>query len=506
MALNSRLAHKTLLLVAVPLAFELLFVGILAYMLHEAEYQAAQVARSNAIIAEANKLTKLLYDAVTSLREFRKYQSSQANENYSRVMNAIPETVVILKELTSSDPSQAKTMSKLIPEVQHMRDVLDSAVKELAGERPAAAVLTLYSVKRDLESTLSSSMVMVGNIIEYEKRNQKFHPEDAAHARERVQNVLYFGAGFSVLLALVLALTIAREITGRVAVLSLNAGRVTRGEPLLPQIRGSDEIAALDAVFHQMAKTLEEAKQKEREVERLKREFMAMVSHDLRTPLTSVLSTLSILGAGGGGELSPTGEKLVDTSESEVQRLIELISDLLDLAKMEAGKFDLRMRVIRVDDVCVRSIKALESLSKKRQIEIKYDGSSVNVDADEERLIQVVVNLLSNALKYSPVGGEISVGVAERRVLGKDMVEVSVTDSGIGVPKEAQATIFERFSQAEQTDLQKKQGTGLGLAICKLIVEGHGGTIGVESEPDKGSRFWFRIPMASLLSSQQPSK
>lgn len=491
MALNSRLAHKTLLLVAVPLAFELVFVSILAYMLHEAEFQAAQVARSNAIISEANKLTKLLYDAATSLFMFKNYRSSAATENYARVMNAIPESVILLKELTHSDPHQSQAVQEIVPEIQRLKEILDSSTKLLSGDELHAEVLHLHSVKRELEGVLYSSMLKVGNIIEYEKRNQKFQPDDAAHARERVQNVLYLGAGFSVLLALVLALTIAREISGRVAVLSKNAGKVTRGEPLLPQMGGTDEIAALDAVFHEMAKTLEEAKQKEREVERLKREFVAMVSHDLRTPLTSVLSTLSILGAGGGGELTKNGEKLVETSEGEVQRLIELISDLLDLAKMEAGKFDLRIRKIAVNDVCKRSINAVEALAKKREMSIAYEECDFKIDGDEERLIQVLVNLLSNALKYSPAGGKVLVAAEQRGAF----VQVSVKDFGEGVPKEAQESIFERFSQAEQTAAQKKQGTGLGLAICKLLVEGHGGSIGVESELGNGSKFWFRIPM-----------
>lgn len=493
MALNSRLAHKTLLLVAVPLAFELVFVGTLAYMLYQAEFQAAQVARSNAIISEANKLTKLLYDAATSLFMFKHYRSSGATQNYARVMNAIPESLVLLKELTVEDPHQARTMKALVPEVQHLKEILDGATKQLSGEDLPASVVELHGVKRQLEDTLYSAMLKVGNIIEYEKRHQKFHPEDAAHARELVQSVLYFGAGFSVLLALVLALTIAKEISGRVEVLSKNAQRVTKGEQLLPSIKGTDEIAALDAVFHEMAKTLEEARQKEREVERLKREFMAMVSHDLRTPLTSVLSTLSILGAGGGGDLTKSGEKLVETSESEVQRLIALISDLLDLAKMEAGKFDLRIRKIAINDVCMRSIDAVEALAKKRDMTIEYQHCDFKVDGDEERLIQVVVNLLSNALKYSPAGARVFVAAEQRG----EFVQVSVKDFGQGVPKEAQESIFERFSQAEQTATQKKQGTGLGLAICKLIVDGHGGTIGVESEPEKGSKFWFRVKLTT---------
>jgi PAS domain S-box-containing protein len=227
-----------------------------------------------------------------------------------------------------------------------------------------------------------------------------------------------------------------------------------------------------------------------REIERLKQEFVAMISHDLKTPLTSIVGNLALVSANAFGTLNERGKYLVETSEKQGERLINLINDLLFLEKIEAGGFELHATQTDFGDVVQQSIEAVEQTANARSITIEAKRTDVDIFADGTRLVQVLVNLLGNAIKFSPDHGTVKVVVEER----DDWLEVKVVDQGRGIPEAYRKSIFEKFKQVEIADALERGGTGLGLPICKLIVEKHGGTIGVTSEEGKGSTFWFRIP------------
>lgn len=227
------------------------------------------------------------------------------------------------------------------------------------------------------------------------------------------------------------------------------------------------------------------------EVERMKREFVAMVSHDLRTPLTSVEASLTLLAAGALGELPPDAVATVELAESEVVRLRSLVNDLLDIAKIEAGKMEMSFDEIELHDVVAQSINAVRAVADARGISIAIEGPEIECYADGNRLIQVLVNFLSNAVKYSPDSSVVRVAMCSTA----DWHEVRVIDCGPGIEPEFHELVFHRFGQAKGAS--QKEGTGLGLAIAKTIIDQHGGSIGLDSEPGKGSEFWFRLPTSS---------
>lgn len=229
------------------------------------------------------------------------------------------------------------------------------------------------------------------------------------------------------------------------------------------------------------------------EIERLKQEFVAMVSHDLRTPLSAVRGTLELLTEGTYGALNDLGQKRISAAEQSIERLINLINDLLDIEKLEAGKLAMELAPIKLDVVIERSVEAVRGYAEQTAVAIQQsDMQPVNaqVVGDRDRLVQVFVNLLSNAIKFSPP--QSSVTISQRVMPG--WVELRVTDKGRGIPASHRDSIFERFKQVETADGARSKGTGLGLAICKAIVESHGGTIGVDSEEGRGSSFWVRLP------------
>jgi PAS domain S-box-containing protein len=228
-----------------------------------------------------------------------------------------------------------------------------------------------------------------------------------------------------------------------------------------------------------------------RMLDRMKQEFVQMVSHDLRTPLTSVRGALSLLMDGAVDPSKPQGQKRILDAQANVDRLINLINDLLDIEKLESGGLTLAKVPVDLKSAVVEAVENVRGYSDQQGVELEDSLVDATVLADRDRLIQVVVNLLSNAVKFSEKGQTVTIQI-ER---DGDRAKVLVVDRGRGIPKDKLGAIFDRFHQVQSDDRKRGVGTGLGLAICKSIVEGHGGSIGVASENGAGSTFWFSIPV-----------
>ena len=234
-----------------------------------------------------------------------------------------------------------------------------------------------------------------------------------------------------------------------------------------------------------------------KEVERLKTEFVSTVSHELRTPLTAVYGSLRLLAGGVAGQLPAQGKQLLDMSTRSCERLIRLINDVLDVERIASGRLELRPEPLELRALVARALHDTEAYAHELGVRMRLDEARADVArvvADGDRVTQVVVNLLSNAAKYSPRGDEVLVtlGVNEGRA------RVTVIDRGPGIPPEFRSRMFQRFAQADASDRREKGGTGLGLNICRSIVEAHGGTIAFESEPGVRTAFWFELPLEAV--------
>lgn len=233
-------------------------------------------------------------------------------------------------------------------------------------------------------------------------------------------------------------------------------------------------------------------------------EFYSMVSHELRTPLTSMKGVLLLLERGKAGKLSEQAQQLILLGRKECDRLIRLINDMLDIKKIEVGKLQLYRQNLDPGDVVRQTIETLSSFAAEKQIALKEDiRTDEPIFADKDRVVQIITNLISNSVKFSPSGSDIIVRV-ERAA---EMVRFSVTDSGPGISEADQAKLFKVFEQIDTAETSSKDGTGLGLAICKGIVDEHGGEIGVVSSEGKGATFWFDLPVGApeLISRESPT-
>ncbi|KAF0676481.1 PAS domain-containing sensor histidine kinase [Profundibacterium mesophilum] len=229
-----------------------------------------------------------------------------------------------------------------------------------------------------------------------------------------------------------------------------------------------------------------------REVEDAKREIVSVVSHEMRTPLTSIRGSLGLLSSGTMGALDEQAASVLAIAERNCERMLLVVNDMLDLEKIQSGMMDFTLNVIDLTQIVALSTEDNEGFASQFGVDVavQLPDHPVRIKGNGDRLAQVMTNLLSNAVKFSPKGGTVEVRLEPR----KDSWRVSVTDAGPGIPEADKHTIFDRFSQAKPVDGVERKGSGLGLHIVQNIIERHGGTIALESRVGHGATFYFDLP------------
>jgi signal transduction histidine kinase len=231
----------------------------------------------------------------------------------------------------------------------------------------------------------------------------------------------------------------------------------------------------------------------EKTIDQMKSEFISIASHELRTPMTSIKGSVDLILGGCAGEVSEEAREMLDVAHSACDRMIRLINDILDLSKIEAGQIKLKLTPLHLTDAAESSVRSLKALAAQDEITLKLETPEElpRVQGDRDRLEQVITNLVSNAIKYSPAKGEVAIRLAAEN----GWVSCSVSDQGCGIEEKDLERIFGKFQQVGSP--QRGGGTGLGLAITHALVTEHKGKIWVESRVGAGSCFVFCVPVAS---------
>src|SRR5919202_3016302 len=226
-------------------------------------------------------------------------------------------------------------------------------------------------------------------------------------------------------------------------------------------------------------------------IERMKKEFISIVSHELRTPLSSMRGSLGLLTTGVLDKKPETAKQMLEIAATETERLVRLVNDILDLERLESHKVELVKQWCDAAALMGQKLETRQSLAQENYITLSFSSPEIKIWADSDRIIQTLVNLLNNAIKFSPQNSTVTLNAEVQ----EDRVLFQVKDQGRGIPADKLETIFGRFQQVDASDSRQKGGTGLGLAICRSIVQQHGGRIWVESELGQGSTFYFTLPL-----------
>jgi len=300
--------------------------------------------------------------------------------------------------------------------------------------------------------------------------------------------LLVFASG----IAMILGYFLSSTVTERINLLKGAAEKLAQGDlQTRVPVSGRDEVSALATAFNQMAQQLQAADRKQRELESLRRDLIAWVSHDLQTPLTSMRAILEALSDGVVDEPEMVKRYLL-TAQRDVVSLSALIDDLFQMSQLDAGGFPLHRAPASLNDLISDTLESFTQLARQQGIRLegKVEADVDPVLMDTQAIGRVLNNLISNSLRHTTAGGEIK--VQARRI--SSGVEVSVSDTGEGIRSEDIPHIFESFYRGEKSRNRGKGGAGLGLAIARGIVRAHGGDIRVESEVNQGARFTFHIP------------
>lgn len=586
-----RVGEKGLLLVLLPLAFELIFVGALCQRLAETANDFESLKRSQRTLYQLHDMMYGLFRAGALLgrldampREDRLKAIAEVRANFDKPGH-----------LGQIDLAGDPEFKELFSDAETSRELFLRVMKQFE-ERASRGQATSYT-NRDRDQVIMSLFTLSSLMDRIKASTERLESREPAELERMFDELVRFLiAGFlsSCAISFLVAYVLCVDIVSRLGEIARNALLIAAGKPLPPAIAGSDEIADLDRRLHETGERLRDYQRKElavldntaaivcrldrqlrflsagapaernwgyapedllgrslitiavdaaglnkdfersdespgremlvrirtlsgtirdtswtviwseetgsyvcvvhditeiRKMGKLKQAFFSMVSHDLRTPLSSINVNIANMTTGALGEIPPSARKLIQIIQASLSSLTSLVNDLLDLDKIEAGKLVLDRECLSLKDVCESSLATLEAMAAEAGVELTGPQGDGAVMADEKRLFQVVNNLLSNAIKFSPAGSTIAVKIDRKG----EKLEVSITDSGPGIPKEQQDILFDRYSQGSATTGLSIKGTGLGLAIVKSIILAHGGEVGVDSEPGRGSTFWFRL-------------
>jgi signal transduction histidine kinase len=263
----------------------------------------------------------------------------------------------------------------------------------------------------------------------------------------------------------------------------------TYGEKI--KYTSEDEIGELVTSFNIMSDTIKEKEEQAKKTDIAKDEFLAMITHELKTPLVPIQGYSDILLSEHLGKLTPQQKDRLSIIKSSSETLLGIISDLLDVQKLEIGQLRMKKENSDIKDSILKSVNALAPQAEKNEIQLVSNAKNFVIYHDSERIKQVLTNLIKNAIIASePKSGKIEISMDEN----PSEIQISVKDNGTGIPHDKQKDLFKKFYQVDTTLTRERGGSGLGLAICKGIVDNHGGKISVESEEGKGAKFTFTIP------------
>ncbi len=485
--LHPQILHKVLAVVLLPVLLEIGFNVMLYQLVLRAEAMAAVERQQSEIIDHINTITILFANAGGAIASYSVTGSVGYLTAGNELFQQFNRELEIIDRLTAGDPEGQAAVAEFRKLANSEFSQLTAVGAPEGGASYDQAVTNIKGLRSMIRQAFVKSQIVTRVMAEQKKRLIAIRAREEASRRQVKEINFCANVGNLIFVALLLILFL-RDITSRLNLLVGNARLLPSGLPLPGHVGGGDELAYLDGVLHEASAELRRAADHREQV-------MQMVAHDLRSPLMSSQISLEILTSDKVPLPAPPVQKHILGIKHNIALLVGLVNDLLTIDKLEAGKLEIDCSNFTASKLADEAIATVAGLALRREIAIFNNCSEVTLHADPARCQQVLINYLSNAIKFSPKQSQIEIS-DQIDPRNKKMLCISVQDQGPGVSAEQRQRLFERFYQTKSG--KQSQGFGLGLAICKLIVETHGGQVGVESEPGQGSIFWFTLPLGEI--------
>jgi two-component system, NtrC family, sensor histidine kinase GlrK len=452
---------------------------------------------TNQILVQENRIqeyTRKLTDALLSQSRFeKKYSILKDPTIYDQYLQAQEDFRQQLAEVrTIPGGERERGLLARIAQAQQIYSALIEEVLPVPRLKNRAALKEWERANEEREQTKEEAVnQLIGQLEQLRISAQQNNLERIRKLGEAQETslrfIIYIGA-VALGLIVVISVFITRSITRPIARLVEKTKEMAQGNYAWDlKIQSPPEVARLSQAFNAMGEQLNK-------IDTMKSDFFSVMSHELRTPLTSIREGTSLLLEGVGGTLNDKQQKLMGIVSEESNRLIGLVNSLLDLTKMEAGMMHFHFSRTNPLPLFTIAAQLLEPLlvNKKIALRLELPASLPAVPLDNDRILQVLKNLLGNAIKFTPEGGVITVAAGVQ----SGVIQVSIKDNGPGISGDQLQRIFEKFRQVPAPGAPIVKGTGLGLAIVKQIITAHGGKVWAESKPGRGSTFHFTLPLS----------
>jgi signal transduction histidine kinase len=491
-ALRTRLSWQSVGALCVLFAINAAALVLLFNAISNQKNAANYAQRAEQAVAASSRLERLVVDMESGVRGYLLTGADRFLDPYRKALVLYPTASGALVETATTTRTQAMATDIQRHIDSYVNDYL-SPLLTLSHKSPMKAKSVVETGEGKQRVDELRGMFSSFDVAEQHLADE--HRADAASSSSSARTITIAALALVALLCLAMGLYLQFRVLRPVGALAWSAKRVAAGDlgARVLGVRSRNELGAMAVSFNEMAEALERNWLAAQEAEKVKEEFFALVSHELRTPLSSIVGYVELLL-----EEEPLTDaerhRFLEIVDRNARRLQRLVGDLLFVARLEAGKLDLQETDVDLSQTARDSVEAAKRQADRTGVKLRQDiTEGLEMHGDPDRLGQVMDNLLSNALKFTPEGGEVGL----RLFALNGNAEVEVWDTGIGIPDEEQSRLFERFFRASSATDAAVPGVGLGLSITRAIVDSHGGRLSFTSAEGKGTTFRVQLPLGS---------
>lgn len=468
--------QKGLLIISIPLVFELFFVAVLIHLLDESgQHIAREIASQDKIVA-VETMVKEISDSMTSAILFNITRRTEMKERNEKSRAKLLRAYSKLVKLCAKDPAELESASRLRNAADEWMRQQDRAL----NSDPQARVSSFFNLASLTSANQQRPETAASVILEKEQKILTIQPKLRQQTLVQLQIFFLFGFIANIAITVFLATFVMRGITARMENVLNNTFKFGARLPLDPPLRGTDEIADLDHALHETANEI-------LEFEKFKQQLVAVVSHELRTPLTSVQGTLTLLEAGAMGQFSERAKPEIARAQQSVDRLIKLINNLLLLERLEAGSQILKQAGLDIGDIIVDALDANEHFIEEKQISVDCQFEELPLVGDWDKLKETTEILIETCLlRISPEGSLTITGTID----SAGFVDIRFLDNGPPLSAVRAANYFDRTRETEEHEVK---GRILFLALAAAIAQAHGGSLSAVSD-SQTSHFVLKLP------------